>query len=117
MAPGSALRRFFPMPLAPLTRIQAFERLQAAEAEILALGVGRLALFGSVARNEARPDSDVDVLVEFLPAQKNLARFMALVDLLEVLLERKVEVVTAEALSPFIGPHILAEAADVLRAA
>jgi predicted nucleotidyltransferase len=105
------------MPLAPLTRVQATERLQAAEAEILALGVGRLALFGSVARNEARPDSDVDVLVEFLPAQKSLARYMALVDLLEALLERKVEVVTTEALSPFIGPHILAEAADVLRAA
>ncbi|HEX5724359.1 MAG TPA: nucleotidyltransferase family protein [Longimicrobiaceae bacterium] len=100
-----------------LTREQAIERLRFAEAEILGLGVRRLALFGSVLRNEARPDSDVDVLVEFIPEQKTFDRFMALVDLLERVLERRVEVVTTEGLSPFIGPHILAEAADVLRAA
>lgn len=100
-----------------LTRNQAMEHLRRAEAEIRGLGVRRLALFGSVLRNEARPDSDVDVLVEFQPGQKNFDRFLALVDLLERLLEHRVEIVTTEALSPFIGPHILAEAADVLRAA
>jgi predicted nucleotidyltransferase len=42
---------------------------------------------------------------------------MALADLLESVLERQVELVTTEALSPYLGPHILAEAADVLRAA
>jgi predicted nucleotidyltransferase len=42
---------------------------------------------------------------------------MALADLLERTLEHRVEVVTTESLSPFIGPHILAEATDVLRAA
>jgi uncharacterized protein len=101
----------------PLTRDTAFERLQAIEAEIRHLGVRRLALFGSVLRNEAHPDSDVDVLVEFSPEQKSFDRFMALADLLEEALERRVEIVTTEALSPYIGPHILAEAADVLRAA
>jgi len=79
--------------------------------------IRRLALFGSVLRNEARPDSDVDVLVEFTPAEKTFDRFMALADLLEDTLEHPVEVVTTESLSPFIGPHILAEARDVLRAA
>jgi uncharacterized protein len=103
------------MPL--LTRDAAIERLQAIEREIRGLGVRRLALFGSVARNEARADSDVDVLVEFAPHEKSFDRFMALIDLLEETLQRKVEVVTTEALSPFIGPHILAEATDVLRAA
>lgn len=100
-----------------LTRRDATARLQAMEAEIRALGVLRLALFGSVLRDEARPDSDVDLLVEFLPGQKSLDRFMRLADLLEQSLGRKVELVTTEALSPFIGPHILAEAADVVRAA
>lgn len=76
-----------------------------------------LALFGSVARNEATETSDIDVLVEFAPNQKNFDRFMALADLLEQTLGRHVEVVTTEALSPFIGPHILAEAMDVVRAA
>jgi len=99
------------------TRDQTIQRLRAAETEIRRFGVLRLALFGSVARGEARPDSDVDLLVEFAPGQKSFDRFMALSDLLESLVGRPVELVTIEALSPFIGPHILAEAADVLRAA
>jgi uncharacterized protein len=100
-----------------LTRDEAIRRLLAVEAEIRRLGVRRLALFGSVVRNEARPDSDVDVLVEFIPSEKTFDRFMALADLLEETLGHRVEVVTTEALSPYIGPHILAEATDVLRAA
>ena len=101
----------------PLTREQATERLQAAECADLALGVGRLALFGSVLRGEARPDSDVDILVEFLPGAKTFDHLLRLSDLLEERLGRKVEIVTTESLSPFIGPRILAEAEDVLRAA
>ena len=100
-----------------LSRDEAIRRLQTIEPGIRRLGVRRLALFGSVLRNEARPDSDVDVLVEFAPAEKTFDRFMALADLLEETLEHSVEVVTTESLSPFIGPHILAEARDVLRAA
>ena len=100
-----------------LTREKVIALLRAAEPEIRQFGVRRLALFGSVARGEARPDSDVDLLVEFARGQKSFDRFMALSDLLERLLGCRVELVTLEALSPFIGPHILAEAADVLRAA
>jgi predicted nucleotidyltransferase len=71
----------------------------------------------SVARNEARPDSDVDVLVQFAPGAKTYERFLALSELLEARLERRVELVTTESLAPYIGPRILAEAQDVLRAA
>jgi predicted nucleotidyltransferase len=99
------------------TRSDVVDRLLKAEVEILGLGVRRLALFGSFARSEPRPDSDVDVLVEFSPGQKSFDRFMRLCDLLEETLARRVEVVTTEALSPHIGPHILAEAQDVVRAA
>lgn len=105
------------MGLEPLTRDGAVTRLVAAEAELRALGVARLALFGSVIRNEAGPDSDVDVLVEFCPGTKSYAHFLDLCDLLEARLGRRVELVTTEALSPFIGPRILAEAQDVLRVA
>jgi len=105
------------MSMTTPTRDQTIQRLLASEREIRQLGVRRLALFGSVARGEARPGSDVDLLVEFAPGQKSFDRFLALSDLLERLLEHPVELVTVEALSPFIGPHILAEAADVLRAA
>ncbi len=100
-----------------LTRQQAVAVLTASEPEIRELGVARLALFGSVLRNQARPDSDVDVLVQFIPGAKTYERFLALSDLLEQRLGRSVELVTTDALSPFIGPRILAEAQDVLRAA
>lgn len=81
------------------------------------MGVERLALFGSVLRDESRPDSDVDLLVEFFAGAKTYPRFLALCDLLEEQLGRHVELITLEALSPFVGPRILAEAQDVLRAA
>lgn len=77
--------------------------------EIVALGVRRLGIFGSVVRGEETPDSDVDFLVEFDPARKSFDNFMRLCFLLEDLLERRVELVTPEALSPHIGPHILEE--------
>jgi uncharacterized protein len=99
-----------------LTRDDVFQLIGEAESRIRGLGVRRLALFGSVLRDEARPDSDVDLLVQFEPGQKTAARFFALYDLLEELLPSRVELITTEALSPFIGPHILAEATDVIPA-
>jgi predicted nucleotidyltransferase len=99
------------------SREAVVERLRLIEDEIRALGVGRLALFGSVARGHATPDSDIDFLVQFLPHMKNHDRFVKLAELLEQALERRVDLVTTEALSPTLGPHILAEAQDVLRAA
>ncbi len=105
------------MDTKPLSRDEAVRRLQAAESEIRMLGVERLALFGSVVRDEARPDSDVDILVGFAPGEKSFEHLLSLSDLLEERLGRRVEVVTTEALSPFLGPRILAEAFDVLRAA
>ncbi len=96
------------------SREEVISRLISAEAEIQALGIRRLALFGSWIRDEAGPDSDVDVLVEFEPRLKTYDRFLELSDLLERLLQRRVEVITRESLSPYIGPHILAEAEDVV---
>ena len=100
-----------------LTRAGAEARLAEARTEILGLGVRRLALFGSVQRNAARADSDVDVLVEFQPGQKTYDRFFALGDLMERVLNRPVNLVPTESLSPFLKPYILAEAMDVVRAA
>ena len=92
-------------------------RLSGARAEIIGLGVKRLALFGSVRRDAARADSDIDLLVDFMPGQKSFDHLIALGDLLEDLLGHRVELVTPESLSPFLKPHILAEAMDVVRAA
>jgi predicted nucleotidyltransferase len=84
---------------------------------IRGLGVKRLGLFGSFVRGQQRPDSDVDLLVEFEPAQKTFDHFMALCFLLEEVLRRRVELVTSESLSPYIRPHVLEEVEDVTLAA
>jgi predicted nucleotidyltransferase len=96
---------------------EAAERVAAVEEEIRSLGVERLALFGSVLRGASGPESDVDLLVQFAKGAKTFERFLALSELLERQLGRRVELVTTEALSPYLGPKILAEARDVLRAA
>ena len=70
----------------------------------------RLGVFGSFQRGEPHAESDVDLLVEFAPGEKSFDHFMALSFLLEEELGRPVELVTPEALSPCIGPHILREA-------
>lgn len=100
-----------------LTRADVVSRIEANRVEILDLGVSRLALFGSVQRNSARADSDVDLLVEFRAGGKTFANLLNLADLLERTLGHSVELVTTDSLSPHLGPRILAEARDVLRAA
>jgi hypothetical protein len=76
---------------------------------IQAFGVKRLGLFGSYIRGEQHPGSDVDLLVEFEPEKKTFDAFIELCFFLESILDRKVELVTIESLSPYIGPHILSE--------
>jgi predicted nucleotidyltransferase len=53
--------------------------------------------------------SDIDLLVEFAVGKKTFNAFMKLSFFLEEILERRVEVVTVESLSPYLGPHILKE--------
>jgi uncharacterized protein len=69
-------------------------RLRAHEAELKAMGVARLSLFGSVARGEAGPDSDVDVAAEFDHSRHfGLFQFVALQARLAELLGVKVDLV------------------------
>jgi len=99
------------------TKSQLLRRLRGCESELRELGVARLGLFGSFMREEQGPESDVDLLVEFQVGLKSFDNFMGIAFLLEELLQRKVELVTTEALSPYLGPHILNEVEDVLLAA
>lgn len=72
-------------------------------------GVKRCGLFGSVQRDELTAVSDIDLLVEFEPGQKTFLNFANLHFFLEDLLNRPVEIVTPESLSPYVGPEILRE--------
>ena len=70
------------------------------------LGADRLGVFGSFVRDEQNKDSDVDLMVDFLPGQKNYRNFLGIADLAEKLMGREVEILTPQSLSPFIAPYI-----------
>ena len=73
--------------------------------------VRELSLFGSAARGEMRPDSDIDILVEFLPdASIDLVDYAGLMLDLSHLLGRKVDLVSKNGLKPLIRSSVLAEA-------
>ena len=97
----------------PLDRSRALAVLRQAK-PVLAqrFGVVELALFGSVARNVARTDSDVDVLVAFAgPATS--ARYFGVQFYLEDLFGRPVDLVTFSALRAELKPYVEREAAHV----
>lgn len=72
-------------------------------------GIRRLALFGSQLKGTARPDSDVDLLVEFLPAAHPTLLDMVQIELelSQVLQGRKVDLRTANDLSPYFRDEVL----------
>ncbi len=78
-------------------------------------GVTELALFGSTLRDEARPDSDIDILVSF-EEQADSKGYFGVQCYIEDLLGRPVDLVTRKALRTELRPHIEAEAVDVFAA-
>ena len=74
------------------------------------LGVTKIGLFGSYVRGEQSEKSDIDILIEFAPDKENFDNYMNVYDLLEKIFKKeKIEVVTKNGLSPYIGPQILKE--------
>jgi len=93
-----------------LNKNEILETLRAHRDELRKrFGVKSLAVFGSVARGEARPDSDVDILVEF-EGRATFDRYMGLKFFLEDLLGRRVDLVTRKALKPRMRPYVEREA-------
>jgi len=91
------------------------EQLAAHEHSIREFGVNQLGLFGSFATNNSvNSQSDVDFLVKFNKDKKTFDNFMELSFFLENLLGRRVELVTTEALSKYIGPLILKQVEYVI---
>ncbi|MDK2975400.1 MAG: uncharacterized protein PWP08_1771 [Methanofollis sp.] len=69
-------------------------------------GVARIGIFGSIARGEDRPESDVDVLVEFAPGETTFRNFMELALYLEGLFGRRVDLVTEQGLDRYLRPGV-----------
>jgi hypothetical protein len=84
-----------------------FDQISAKKDVLRTFGVTRIGLFGSVVRGEASDQSDVDILVEFDPAQKTYRNFFGTATYMEELIGHPVDLVTPQALSPYIKPHVL----------
>lgn len=96
-----------------MQRDEALRILRDHREEFHAYGVKHLALFGSVARDEAGPDSDVDILVEF-DEPVGLFRLLDLKDHLERLLGSPVDLGTEDGVQPRTRARVLREVVDVV---
>lgn len=69
-------------------------------------GVKKASVFGSVSRGDDRPDSDVDLLVELGPGPMGMFRYMELIEKLEEILGKKVDLVTEGNVIKYFEPYI-----------
>ncbi len=92
-----------------ISKDQITEKIKSNFALLNQLGVIKIGLFGSIVRHEETVESDIDLLIKFDKSKKTFSNYLKCIYFLEELLKRKVDLVTIESLSPFIGPHILQE--------
>jgi len=99
-------------PPRPKALVQA--TIAAMEEALRKKGVVSAALFGSIARDEAGPESDVDVLIDVDPASRfSLVDLVEVKTMLEEMLGREVDVVTREGLDPRLRERVMREAENV----
>jgi predicted nucleotidyltransferase len=104
---------FYPVcrTLPRMTRDEIIEKLREREADLRAQGVAHAALFGSVARGEDRPDSDIDILVDLDPAiVVTIFDYAGVKDFIAAMFDRPVDVVSRESLKPRVRPKTTADA-------
>jgi uncharacterized protein len=88
-----------------MKRDEIIEKLKEREADLRARGVAHAALFGSVARGDDRPDSDIDIMVEIAPdARIGVWQYTGLVRYIEELFPARVDVANREGLKPLVRP-------------
>ncbi len=97
-----------------IERDEVIKLLQEHEQAIRALGVMHLHLYGSLARDEAREDSDVDVFIDRDPSRKfGFIEYTGLILMLEDLFGREVDVSTRTSLHPRLRDSIESSAVKV----
>lgn len=92
----------------PAHRDEILKKLEENAETIRGFGVRRLVIFGSHARGDQTPSSDIEFLVEFEEA--TLQRYLDLQEFLEELFQCRVDLVFADVLKPRLKPIILKEA-------
>ena len=94
-----------------MKRDEIIARLRAREADLRAQGVAHAALFGSVARSEQRPDSDIDIMVELDPEiVVTIFDYVGVKDFIAQMFDAPVDVVSREGLKPLVRPGVTADA-------
>lgn len=94
-----------------MNRADAIETLKRFESALRARGVRRAAVFGSVARGDSRPDSDIDIMIEVDPdAHITVFDYVDLKDYIAGLFDRPVDVVNRDSLKSHIRPAATADA-------
>lgn len=94
-----------------MRRDEVLARLKEAEPALRARGIMRAAVFGSVARGEERPDSDIDILVEIDPNMHiSLFDYVGLKEFVAEFFEGAVDVVAKDGLKPFVRPNVSRDA-------
>jgi len=93
-----------------LTKQDIFKTIQDNKETIKSFGVIEIGLFGSYVRNEQTSTSDIDILVDYKKGEMDFFKFIDFCEIIENLFnDLKVDVVTKNGLSEFIGPYILKE--------
>ncbi len=94
-----------------MNSLEALEILRRSEKALRARGVRRAALFGSVARGNNRPDSDIDIMIEFDPeAHVTVFDYVGLKEFIAGLFDGPVDVVSREGLKSYVCPAATADA-------
>jgi len=94
-----------------MKRDEIIKRLKERESDLRSLGVTHAALFGSVARGEQRPGSDIDIMIDIDPEMEmSVYDYVGLKRAIASLFEGRVDVVNRDALKPYVRPAATADA-------
>ena len=96
-----------------MKRQNVIDTLKAHEADLRARGVRHAALFGSIAREAAGPESDIDIMIDLEPGViGDIYSYVGLKTFIAGLFPMRVDVVNRKALKPYLRPAAEAESVD-----